>query len=200
MRHFAQREKDPPMRRTSFLALAFVGLFSLAASAATIDIGPAVGAKIPMPFKALDKTGAPKTYADITGKNGTVLLFVRSASWCPFCQIQLIDVNRITADLAKRGYTLAALSYDSPEVLATFATQRGINYTLLSDKKSEMIDAFDIRDPQYPEGNMAHGVPKPAIFVIDTKGVVQAKLAEDGYRTRPLNEAMLAAVDGLKSK
>jgi len=48
-------------------------------------------------------------------------LFVRSASWCPFCQVQLIDVNRITADLAKRGYTLAALSYDSPEVLATFA-------------------------------------------------------------------------------
>ena len=109
------------MRRLSFLVLAFAGLFSLAASATSIDIGPAVGAKIPMPFKALDKTGAPITYADITGKDGTVLLFVRSGSWCPFCQVQMIDVNRITADLAKRGYTLAALSYDSPEVLANFA-------------------------------------------------------------------------------
>jgi peroxiredoxin len=186
------------MRSISFIALAFTGLFALAATAASIDIGPAVGAKIPATFKALDKTGAAKTYADIAGKNGTVLLFVRSASWCPFCQVQLIDINRITADLAKRGYTLAALSYDSPEVLATFAAQRGIGYTLLSDKKSEMIDAFNIRDPQYPAGNMAHGVPMPAIFVIDAKGVVQAKLAEEGYRTRPLNEAMLAAVDGIK--
>jgi len=186
------------MRLTSVITLAFLSLFSLAASATSIDIGPAVGAKIPMPFKALDKTGAPKTYADITGKNGTVLLFVRSASWCPFCQIQLIDVNRITADLAKRGYSLAALSYDSPEVLAAFAKQRAIGYTLLSDKKSEMIDAFDIRDPQYPEGNLAQGVPKPAIFVIDAKGVVQAKLAEDGYKVRPLVDAMLAAVDGIK--
>ncbi|PHX98934.1 MAG: hypothetical protein CK529_11175 [Rhodospirillaceae bacterium] len=115
------QKRISPMRRLSFLVLAFAGLFSLAASATSIDIGPAVGAKIPMPFKALDKTGAPITYADITGKNGTVLLFVRSGSWCPFCQVQLIDVNRITADLAKRGYTLAALSYDSPEVLANFA-------------------------------------------------------------------------------
>ena len=32
---------------------------------------------------------------------------------------------------------------------------------------------------------MAHGVTKPAIFIIDTKGVVQAELAEDGYRVHP---------------
>ncbi|MDX2143295.1 MAG: peroxiredoxin family protein [Rhodospirillaceae bacterium] len=184
----------------SVIAFVFAALFALAAAAAPIDIGPAVGAKIPAPFTALDKTGAAKTYADITGKNGTVLLFVRSASWCPFCQVQLIDINRVTADLAKRGYTLAALSYDAPEVLATFAKQRGIAYTLLSDQKSAMIDAFDLRDPQYPVGNVAHGVPKPAIFVIDANGVVQAKLAEEGYRVRPLVDDMLAAVDGVKRK
>jgi len=183
------------MRR--ILLVAFASLFAFAAQAASIDIGPAVGAKIPA-FKALDKTGAAKTYADVTGKNGTVLVFVRSAAWCPFCQVQMIDINRISADLNKRGYTLAALSYDAPEVLATFAKQRAISYTLLSDQKSEMIDAFDIRDPQYPAGNMAHGVPKPAIFVIDAQGVVKAKLAEDGYRVRPLVDAMMAAVDGVK--
>jgi peroxiredoxin len=183
------------MRHVLFVAV--VALFAFAVQAASIDIGPAVGAKIPA-LKALDKAGSEKSYADITGKNGTVLLFVRSASWCPFCQLQLIDVNRITADLAQRGYTLAALSYDKPEVLATFAKQRAIGYTLLSDQKSEMIDAFGVRDPQYPPGNMAHGVPKPAIFVIDAKGVVQAKLAEEGYRVRPLVDAMLAAVDGVK--
>ena len=174
-------------------------VFASAAGWAGVDIGPAVGTKIPT-LTALDKTGAPKTYADISGKNGTVLYFVRSAKWCPFCQAQMIDINTIKDKLAERGYNMAALSYDAPEVLANFATLRSINYTLLSDQKSAMIDAFNIRDPQYPEGHMAHGVPKPAIFIIDAKGVVQAKLAEDGYKVRPTSEAVLEAVDGLKKK
>ncbi|MSO97896.1 MAG: peroxiredoxin family protein [Rhodospirillaceae bacterium] len=186
------------MRLASLITLALAALFSLAATAASIDIGPAVDAKIPAGFTALDKTGAAKTYADITGKYGTVLYFVRSAKWCPFCQAQLIDINTINDKLAERGYAMAALSYDAPEVLAGFAAQRGIGYTLLSDQKSAMIDAFGIRDPQYPLGHMAHGVPKPAIFVIDAKGTVQAKLAEEGYKVRPTSEAVLAAVNGLK--
>jgi peroxiredoxin len=189
----------------AMLSVAVAALISLAAvsftaTAAPIDIGPAVGAKIPAPFTALDHTGAAKTYADIAGANGTVLVFVRSAKWCPFCQLQMIDINRVAAPLKERGYTLAALSYDAPEVLAKFAKQRGIAYTLLSDQKSAMIDAFDLRDPQYPVGHMAHGVPKPAIFVIDANGTVRAKLAEDGYQVRPLVDDMMAALDGLAGK
>ena len=41
-------------------------------------------------------------------------------------------------------------------------------------------------------------MPRPAIFVIDTKGVIRAKLAEDGYKIRPSVEAVLAAVDTVK--
>ena len=134
---------------------------------------------------------------DISGANGTVLVFFRSARWCPFCQAQLVSLKDAAAPLALRGYKLAAISYDSPEALATFAAQRGINYALLSDANSAMIDAFNIRDPQYAPGSFAHGVPLPSIFVISPTGVVQAKLAEEGYRNRPANEAVIAAVDGV---
>lgn len=171
-----------------------------AAGWAGIDIGPAVGDKIPAPFTALDKSGAPKTYADLTGKNGTVLYFVRSAKWCPFCQNQLIDINGINDKLAARGYAMVALSYDAPDVLAAFAAQRKIAYPLLSDQKSAMIDAFGLRDPQYAPGHFAHGVPMPAIFVIDAGGVVRAKLAEEGYKVRPTTDALLETLDGLNKK
>jgi peroxiredoxin len=186
------------MSRLSIALAAMIGLFSVAAIAAPIDIGPAVGSNIPATFKALDQTGAAKTYKDISGKNGTVIYFVRSAKWCPFCQTQMIDVNSIKDKLDARGYAMVALSYDAPDVLANFATLRKINYTLLSDQKSEVIDAFGIRDPQYPTGHMANGVPRPAIFVVDAKGVVQAKLAEEGYKVRPTSESVLAAIDALK--
>jgi peroxiredoxin len=68
---------------------------------------------------------------------------------------------------------------------------------MLSDQGSMMIDAFDIRDPQYKEGSIAFGVPKPAIFVVDRGGIVRGKLAEDSYKIRPPVEAIMATVDAL---
>ena len=129
------------------------------------------------------------------GENGLVLGFVRSASWCPFCQSQMKDLQNIAADLKSRGYELAVMSYDEPKVLDQFAKKQAISYTLLSDKGSEMIDAFDIRETAYKEDSMAYGVPKPVIFIIDPNGKIQGKLAMEGYRDRPPLEDVMAEVD-----
>jgi len=99
--------------------------------------------------------------------------------------------------LRKRGYPVVSISYDAPDVLASFAKKFGVSYSLVSDKGSAMIDAFGIRDPQYKPGSLAYGVPTPGIFVVDRGGIVRAKLAEDGYKTRPPSQAIIAAVDGL---
>ncbi len=155
----------------------------------------AVGAKVPANFAAIDAAGKPRDFASIAGKKGTVLIFFRSASWCPYCQAQLKDVRALPAELAKRGYTLAAISYDSHEKLADFAGRQSVNYTLLSDKDSKMIDAFGLRDPAYAKGNFAYGVPRSTVLVIDAKGVVRHKLSTDDYKVRPNNAAILAAVD-----
>jgi len=42
--------------------------------------GPEVGAKIPA-FVAQDQTGAERDFASLTGPNGLLLLFHRSADW-----------------------------------------------------------------------------------------------------------------------
>jgi len=42
--------------------------------------GPAVGQKIPV-FAARDQFGKEQTLASLTGADGLVLLFVRSADW-----------------------------------------------------------------------------------------------------------------------
>jgi peroxiredoxin len=57
----------------------------------------------------------------------------------------------------------------------------GGSYDLLSDEGSAMIDAFGIRDPQYKANSGAYGVPMPGIFIVDNKGIVRGKLAEEGY-------------------
>jgi peroxiredoxin len=70
-------------------------------------------------------------------------------------------------------------------------------WPLLSDPQSKVIDGWQLRDPAYPPGNCAHGVPLPAVYVIDKRGVIRARLMEANYRQRPQPEAVLAAVDAL---
>lgn len=184
------------MRAFLIALMVFAGL-SQAAQADSIDIGPAVGASIPQPFIVYDSAGAEKRFADLTGEKGAVLVFVRSAAWCPYCIQQLRDIEKVAAPLSERGYNLVSVSYDAPDVLAGFAKKFGITYALVSDRDSAMIDALNIRDPQYKEGSRAYGVPMPGIFVVDAKGVVQAKLAEEGYKVRPPSEAVIESVDGV---
>ena len=181
------------MRR---LAAALVLSLAAWGTALAYDVGPPVGARVPA-FSAKDADGAPRTLQSLMGPSGLVLVFHRSARWCPYCQAQLISLREAEAPLARRGYKLAAISYDAPDVLRTFAGRRQIGYALLSDEGSRTIDAFGLRDPQYKPGSMAYGVPQPAIFIISPQGVIRANLAEEGYKKRPQVEAVLAAVDGL---
>jgi len=159
------------------------------------ELGPPLGTKAPDIGTRLDQTGKPRTMSDLMGRSGLVLMFFRSADWCPYCQAQLIDVNGGNADIEKRGYRVAALSYDSPEVLKTFTAKRQIAFTFLSDPKSEVIDLYKLRDPQYRPGSRAYGVPHPIIFVLDTRGVIKAKLYEESYKVRPPVSAIISALD-----
>ena len=187
------------MRRLFTLVSIIAALTAAPALSAAFDPGPAVGTRMPADFAALDKTGAPETFASLKGRNGLVLMFFRSAKWCPYCQKQLIDMKAIQGQLEARGYRLAGISYDDPSVLAQFSAKQGVAYALLSDKNSVMIDRFKLRDPQYKGNALADGVPYPAIFIFDGKGVIRAKLAEEGYKIRPPVESVIAAIDGMKN-
>jgi peroxiredoxin len=159
------------------------------------DLGPPVNTKAPDIGSPRDQAGTPRALASLMGEKGLVLFFFRSADWCPFCQAQLMDLNTAVAGMERRGYKLAGISYDSPAVLKTFIERRMIAYTLLSDPKSEIIDRYKLRDPQYPPGNLAYGVPRPVIFILDRNGVIKAKLYEDTYTKRPPATLVIETLD-----
>ena len=103
--------------RAIILALLFIGGLVGAAAAADIDIGPAVGTAIPTPFAVHDPAEELQTFADLAGPSGVVMVFVRSASWCPYCIQQLREIESVNAPLKERGYRLVSVSYDSADVL-----------------------------------------------------------------------------------
>ncbi len=181
--------------RCLYSAVVVVFVLAIAPLVRAEDLGPPVGTVAPAIGTLLDQTGKPRAMADLMGRNGLVLLFFRSAGWCPYCQAQLMDMNTGVAEIEKRGYKIAALSYDLPPVTAGFAEKRGIAYTFLSDPKSEVIDRYGLRDPQYQLGSMAYGVPRPIIFILDPTGRIQAKLFEATFKTRPPVGAVIAKID-----
>jgi hypothetical protein len=82
------------------------------------------------------------------------------------------------------GLGLAAISYDSPAVLKSFADRQHITFPLLSDPQSKIIRAFGILNETVSPGEMAYGVPYPGTFVLNAKGKVVSKYFEGDYRER----------------
>ncbi len=95
-----------------------------------------------------------------------------------------MELEQSRALLEKNGVKIAAISYDSQEVLAAFAQKYSIGYPLLSDKNSDVIRRFGIfnfnMDPQL----RAYGVPHPVEYLISPGGVVVKKYFVPNYQHR----------------
>jgi len=119
-----------------------------------------------------------------------------------------VELQDRFAELTRSGIGVAAISYDSQEILADFAEERGITFPLLSDADSAVIKAYGILntvaiaaagprkdDPDliadvqkfvavsgmFPE---VVGTPYPGTFMLDVNGRVESRFFEDFYRER----------------
>lgn len=184
--------------RAFFTSLLFILLATLTTSAEIADLGPALGSKIPHELAVKDDQGNDQSFDKLVGEKGAVLVFYRSAKWCPFCQRQLIKLNKSAAESANAlGYNLVGISYDSIASLNKFKIKHDISYPLLSDEGSKIIDAFGIRNEKHKEGHYAYGIPHPIIVVTDKNGIIKAKLHEEGYKNRPEVEVLLETLENL---
>jgi len=156
-----------------------------------MTLGPQVGQTLP-DFEAKDQNGRSWTRDALKGPKGLVLVLFRSADWCPYCKGQLVELQRQVEALRAQGFGVAALSYDTQEILKDFATRRAITYPLLSDPDSKIIRAFGlINEVDYPPGHQFHGIPYPGTFVADAKGVVTRKEFEQPYQERRTAASLL---------
>ena len=185
------------MRNLIVIIALSLGLMSPVAANPGFDLGPSIGAKAPSIGTPQDATGKARSMQSLMGDKGLVLFFFRTTVWCPYCAAQLLAMNASVADIEGRGYHLAGISYDPPEPEAAFTKKWDIHYTLLADPKSEVIDRYNLRDPAYPAGNLAYGVPRPIIFILNRDGTIRAKLYEESYKNRPPVSLILETLDKL---
>jgi peroxiredoxin len=119
-----------------------------------------------------------------------------------------VELQSRVNELREKGLGLAAISYDRPEILAAFAKERGITFSLLSDAGSATIKRYGILNPvpewaigpdkddpvvkaavqKYvsvgnPRAEMV-GIAFPGTFILDRQGRVTSRYFEDFYIER----------------
>ena len=199
------------MSRTALLLASIaVATIAYAQDVRRIDVsklGPQVGATVP-DFSLPDQHGKKQTLQSVMGPKGAMVVFYRSADWCPYCKTQLLELQSQYDRLRRDGLGLVGISYDSQEILATFSQQHGITFPLLSDVGSATIKRYGIlntvaeeglgvngKDPNvvaqvklYVSANGANerqrGIPFPGTFIVDRAGRVKARFFEDSYTVR----------------
>lgn len=167
------------------------------------SLGPKVGERI-SDFRLTDQDGKTWTRDSVMGPKGLMLVFSRSADWCPFCKTQLVELQARLPELRRKGLGLAAITYDSPAILADFARRRGVTFPMLSDRGSATIKAFGLLNTTVDTASTNYGIPFPGTFIVDRQGVVTARFFEEAYQERNTVASILlklgAAGDGVDAQ
>jgi peroxiredoxin len=153
------------------------------------EVGLRTGEKAP-DFSARDQFGNAQTLETLRGSKGTVLLFYRSADWCPYCKGQLIQLEAARKRFEEQGIKLAGVSYDSVEILRFFSDRRKIEFPLLSDPDSKIIRMYQVLNSEAVGPNA--GMARPGYFFIDPNGNIREKFFEAKYRERLTGNTVLS--------
>lgn len=166
-----------------FLPLLAVATAARQAPVRPETLGPKVGERVP-DFAGVDQDGRQRTLASVMGAQGAMIVFFRSADWCPYCKTQLLELERSLPRLRAQGLGLVAISYDSTETLARFARERAITFPLVSDPGSAIIRRFGLLNTTVERSSRAFGIPFPGTFIVDREGRVKARFFEEAYQER----------------
>ena len=166
-----------------------------------------IGHKIP-DIMLWSTQGKPFKLRDKVAQKPTVLLFYRGG-WCPFCNAQLSQIQKIDQQLNELGYQLLAISPDTPDALLKTSKDKELSYELISDfQLAATIGfglAFNIPDdyakliakhggkPVQAAGDNKSTLPVPAVFILDKEGYIQFEYINPNFRVRVSPELLLTA-------
>lgn len=149
----------------------------------------------------------------LVSEKPTVLVFYRGG-WCPFCNRHLQSLAGIEDGLNKAGAQLLAISPDQPRKLKETPDREKLHYRLLSDSSAVAAKAFGIAfkvddatiekyktykiDLDDASGHDHHILPHPAVFVVNTNGVIRFAHIDPDYKNRLQATKVLEATKTVK--
>ena len=174
--------------------------------------GLKVGEKAP-DFTLKNPFGKQVRLANELAKGPVVLVFYRGA-WCPYCNLQMHQLQTILPQIKKYGARIVAVTPQQPDKSLAQFKKAGYPFEVLSDLDYKIIKTYklywevsDELDQAYKHtfgldvttfnGKGRRGLPIPATYVLDKSGVIRAAYADTNYQTRMEPADLLAALEML---
>ena len=111
---------------------------------------------------------------------------------------QLVQLQGIKDNLEEAGYSVFAISNDSTEILAEFASKHDITFSLLSDSDSAVIRAFGIMNqlirPDEGQSMRWYGIPYPGTYYVDANMTVTDKDFHQHHARRASGSSVLILI------
>jgi len=175
------------------------------------------GQLIPATIEVITAQGKKESLGQVLNNQKTILFFYRGG-WCPFCNTQMGQLKKVESKLNKLGFQLVGISTDSPQDLQKSIAEHQLNYQLLADFDSKISQAFGLaffssqkvtdrylakmklKNPlqENKAGVNRLVLPVPAIYVIDSSGLVQFNYVNPNFRVRLHEELLLKAASLVK--
>ncbi|MFV1983096.1 MAG: peroxiredoxin-like family protein [Thiohalomonadales bacterium] len=174
--------------------------------------GLKVGDKAP-DFKLKNAFGKEVKLSSLNKKGPVILVFYRGG-WCAICNIQLHSLNTSLPTFKKYGAQLLAVTPQKPDRSKEQIKKDGYPFEVLSDLDYSVLKKYklyfevpDYINKLYQEkfgmdladynGKGRYGLPVPATYIIDKKGIIRAAYANTDYTQRMEPEDILIALKKL---
>lgn len=166
-------------------------------------------------FVVLDAQGKQFAFDPNALERPAVLITFRGG-WCPFCNMHLSELRTVVPEIAALGVDVLFLSGDRPEMLYASLKQdtqddiADLGYRIYSDADAQAAIALGIafkasertikkrldKGQDIEDSSMLkHGVmPVPAVYAVDTSGMIRFDFVEPNYKVRlPADELLAVA-------
>jgi peroxiredoxin len=166
----------------------------------------------PMPGFTLPDQDGNLVSLDEVLKRGPALLAFHRGHWCPYCRLNMVGLAEIEKKVAPAQ--IFAISAELAQYTRQIRAEAGAGFPFLSDldggyalsinlailvdqMMAGMIAAAGWNIPAY-QGGQAWIHPIPAVFIVDTKGIVRMRHVDPDYRRRMELDDIVAGVGAIE--
>lgn len=133
-------------------------------------------------------------------KKGPLIITFYRGGWCPYCNLQLRDLQKHLAAIKETGAELVAISPEKPDSTLETVKKQKLNYYVLSDTNGEVSKKFGISyemgqplielykkfgiDVASTNDTKKWELPLGATYIVNTQGKIVYSFVDADYKKR----------------
>ncbi len=154
--------------------------------------------------------------SDVLLKQGPLLITFYRGGWCPYCNLQLRDLQKHLAEIKSTGAELVAISPQTPDASTETVKKQRLEYYVLSDVDGKVGEQFGLMfqlnddlkkvyqkfgiDLEKANGNSNWELPVSATYIVNTDGEIVYAFVDADYKKRAETLDLIKILQGMKTQ